>query len=164
MIARQAAELVIDRDCSGPICFSRLIAVLAFGGVVEKAGVLDKIISPIIAAMVAAVFATSVVTPDQYICLGGCSKAPSKRVVSCQSCCSRTIGGAATPTSALVPWNSCGAYMAATLGVATLKYAPYAIFNMISPLVVIAVAFSGVRMLRGSGIVEESSPGPSDTD
>jgi NhaC family Na+:H+ antiporter len=33
-------------------------------------------------------------------------------------------------TSALIPWNTCGAYMAATLGVATFEYAPYAIFNI----------------------------------
>jgi NhaC family Na+:H+ antiporter len=61
---------------------------------------------------------------------------------------SRTIGASGTPTSALIPWNSCGAYMAATLGVATLSYAPYAIFNLVSPLMAIAIAALGVRTLR----------------
>ena len=61
---------------------------------------------------------------------------------------SRPVGGAATPTSALIPWNSCGAYMAATLGVATVSYAPYAVFNFASPLLVIAIAVLGVRTLR----------------
>ena len=38
--------------------------------------------------------------------------------------------------------------MAATLGVATLSYAPYAVFNMASPLLAILVATIGLRTLR----------------
>jgi len=64
---------------------------------------------------------------------------------------SRTIGASGTPTSALIPWNSCGAYMAATLGVATWSYAPYAVFNMASPLLAILVASIGLRTLRLGG-------------
>jgi NhaC family Na+:H+ antiporter len=40
--------------------------------------------------------------------------------------------------------------MAATLGVATLSYAPYAILNITSPLITIAFAYLGLRMLRTS--------------
>jgi NhaC family Na+:H+ antiporter len=61
---------------------------------------------------------------------------------------SRAVGLAATPSSALIPWNSCGAYMAATLGVATFSYAPYAVFNLVSPLMVIVVAYANFRMPR----------------
>ena len=57
---------------------------------------------------------------------------------------SRTVGDTATPTSALIPWNSCGAYMAATLGVATWSYAPYAVFSFVSPLLTIALAYAGI--------------------
>jgi len=64
---------------------------------------------------------------------------------------SRTIAASGTPTSALIPWNSCGAYMAATLGVATFSYLPYAIFNFASPLLAIAFAYAGIRMLPGPG-------------
>jgi NhaC family Na+:H+ antiporter len=140
-----------------------VIAALAFGGVVEKSGVLDRLISPVVAtvksagalvvSMVAAVFATSIITADQYIAIvlparmfkGAFATHGFAPVVL-----SRAVGGAATPTSALIPWNSCGAYMAATLGVATLSYAPYAIFNIASPLLVIAAAFAGVRLRRQS--------------
>ena len=52
---------------------------------------------------------------------------------------SRTLEDSATLTSALIPWNTCGAFMAATLGVATFEYAPYALFNLICP--VLAVIF-----------------------
>jgi len=61
---------------------------------------------------------------------------------------SRSVAGSATPTSALIPWNSCGAYMAATLGVATWSYAPWAFFSYLSPLLAIGIAYAGIRMLR----------------
>jgi NhaC family Na+:H+ antiporter len=38
--------------------------------------------------------------------------------------------------------------MAATLGVATWSYAPYAVFSFVSPLLAVAMAFAGVRMTR----------------
>jgi NhaC family Na+:H+ antiporter len=61
---------------------------------------------------------------------------------------SRTVGDTATPTSALIPWNSCGAYMAATLGVSTWSYAPFAVFCIVSPLLTVAIAYAGIRMPR----------------
>ena len=47
---------------------------------------------------------------------------------------SRQIEDTATITSPLVPWNTCGAYMAATLGVATMAYLPFCFFNLINPV------------------------------
>ena len=67
---------------------------------------------------------------------------------------SRTIGAAGTPTSALIPWNSCGAYMAGTLGVATLHYLPYAVFNIASPLLTIAITATGMRVLHAAPALE----------
>ena len=60
---------------------------------------------------------------------------------------SRTIGASATPTSALVPRNSCGAFRAPTLGVLTFSFLPYTVFNIASPLIAMAMAFAGIRML-----------------
>jgi len=138
-----------------------IITALAFGGVVEKAGVLDRLIAPVLAAaksagalvasLVGAVFATNVVTADQYIAIvlpGRMFKGAFEKRGLAPVVLSRTIGASGTPTGALVPWNSCGAYMAATLGVATWSYLPYAIFNLASPLLAIAVAYLGIRMLR----------------
>jgi NhaC family Na+:H+ antiporter len=139
-----------------------IITALAFGGVVEKAGILDRLIAPVLAAaksagalvasLVGAVFATNVVTADQYIAIvlpGRMFKAAFETRGVASAVLTRTIGASGTPTGALVPWNSCGAYMAATLGVATWSYLPYAIFNFASPLLAIAVAYLGIRMLRG---------------
>jgi NhaC family Na+:H+ antiporter len=138
-----------------------VITALAFGGVIEKAGVLERLITPVIAkaksvgalvgVTVGSVVATSVATADQYMAIvlpGRMFKdAYAKRGLA-PVVLSRTIGASGTPTSALIPWNSCGAYMAATLGVATLSYAPYAVFNMASPLLAILVATVGLRTIR----------------
>jgi len=141
-----------------------IITALAFGGVVEKAGVLDRLITPIVraaksfgalvASLVASVFATNVVAADQYIAIvlpGRMFKSAFLKRGLHPSVLSRTVGASATPTSALIPWNSCGAYMAATLGVPTLSYLPYAVFNIVSPLLAIALAFLGLRMLTTPG-------------
>ena len=57
------------------------------------------------------------------------------------------------------PVDSCGAYMAATLDVTTLSYLPYAVFNFASPLLTIAIAYAGVRMLRGEATQEQARRG-----
>ncbi len=140
-----------------------IVSALAFGGVVEKAGVLERLMAPLIArlrslgtlvaATVGSVFATNVVTADQYIAivLPGrmFKKAYAERNIG-PAVLSRTVGAAGTPTSALVPWNSCGAYMAATLGVGTLHYAPFAFFGLASPLIAIAFGFLGFRAQAGA--------------
>lgn len=137
-----------------------VITALAFGGVIEKAGILDRLIGPIInaaksggalvASLVGAVLATSILTADQYMAVvlpGRMFKKAFEQRGLAPVTLSRSVGAAATPTSALIPWNSCGAYMSATLGVATLSYAPYAVFNIASPLLTIIFAYAGFRML-----------------
>jgi NhaC family Na+:H+ antiporter len=138
-----------------------VITALAFGGVVEKAGVLDRLIQPIVdrakstgalmTATVGSVVAANVVTADQYIAIvlpARMFKPAYAKLGFAPVVLSRAVGATATPTSAIVPWNSCGAYMAATLGVGTWHYAPYALFSFLSPLVVIALAFLNIRMPR----------------
>ena len=49
-------------------------------------------------------------------------------------------------TSALIPWNTCGAFMAATLGVPTLAYAPYTFVNLLSPLIAITYGILNVKI------------------
>jgi Na+:H+ antiporter, NhaC family len=44
------------------------------------------------------------------------------------------------------------------LGVPTLSFLPYAVFNFASPLLVIAFAYFGIRMLRAPG--KTSAPQP----
>lgn len=50
---------------------------------------------------------------------------------------SRTTEDSTTVTSVLIPWNTCGMTQATVLGVATLDYLPYCVFNYLSPLMTI---------------------------
>jgi NhaC family Na+:H+ antiporter len=138
-----------------------IITALAFGGVVEKCGMLDRLITPVlaraksggalVASLVAAIVAVNVVTADQYIAIvlpARMFKTAFAKVGFQPEVLSRAVGDSATPTGALIPWNSCGAYMAVTLGVATRSYAPYAVFCFVSPVLTLAIAYAGIRMPR----------------
>jgi len=146
-----------------------IIVALAFGGVVEKAGVIERLIAPVLAAVksngslvaatVGSTVATNVVTADQYIAIvlpGRMFKGAFQKRGLAPVVLSRSLGDSATVTSALIPWNSCGAFMAATLGVATVAYAPFTFFNILSPLISVAMAFLGIRMLKAPS--PESNP------
>ena len=54
-------------------------------------------------------------------------------------------------TSVLVPWNTCGVVQSTVLGVATLSYLPYCIFNLLSPLMSVFVAAIGWKIRRLGG-------------
>ena len=59
---------------------------------------------------------------------------------------SRTTEDAATVTSVLIPWNTCGMTQSTVLGVPTLTYLPYCFFNLISPLMSVIVAAIGWKI------------------
>ena len=61
---------------------------------------------------------------------------------------SRTLEDSGTVTSVLVPWNTCGAYHASVLNVATLTYLPYCFFSLISPLMTILVAYFKIKIKK----------------
>ena len=176
----QTGELGIDRLLSRGGMASMLgtiwliLVALAFGGIVEKAGVIDKLFMPLIRAakstgalvssLVAAACSTNILAADQYIAIvipgRMFQKAFRQRGLS-PLVLSRAIGDSATVTSALIPWNSCGAYMAATLGVATVSFPPFCFLNLLNPLITMLFAFTGLRMLQSS---HPSSTGAEDVN
>jgi NhaC family Na+:H+ antiporter len=131
-----------------------IVSALAFGGVLERTGILKQILDSVlklvkstgdlVAATVTGGFITNILAADQFlaIALPGrlFSSTYDDRGLSRENL-SRTLEDSATMTSALIPWNTCGAYMAATLGVATFDYAPYAIFNLACPLIAVAFGY-----------------------
>lgn len=70
---------------------------------------------------------------------------------------SRTTEDAATVTSVLIPWNTCGMTQATVLGVPTLTYLPYCFFNLISPLMSMLVAAIGWKITRIDAEPEDST-------
>ena len=135
-----------------------IVSALAFGGVLERTGILKQILDSVltlvkstgdlVAATVTGGFITNILAADQFlaIALPGrlFSSTYDDRGLSRENL-SRTLEDSATMTSALIPWNTCGAYMAATLGVATFDYAPYAIFNLACPLIAIGFGYLAVK-------------------
>lgn len=63
---------------------------------------------------------------------------------------SRTLEEGATLSGPLVPWTTCGAFMAGTLGVSTLSYIPYAVLCYTAPAISIICAFAGVAIYKNS--------------
>ena len=61
---------------------------------------------------------------------------------------SRSVEDSATVTSVLIPWNSCGMTQSTVLGVATITYLPYCLFNIISPICSILVAAIGYKIVK----------------
>jgi NhaC family Na+:H+ antiporter len=59
---------------------------------------------------------------------------------------SRVLEDSGTLTSPLIPWNSCGAYMWATLGVHPFAYLPYAYLNLINPVISVIYGYTGFTM------------------
>jgi NhaC family Na+:H+ antiporter len=68
---------------------------------------------------------------------------------------SRSCEDGATVTSVLVPWNTCGLTQSTVLGVATLTYLPYCFFNLLSPVMSIAVAALGWKIKRPEALNEK---------
>lgn len=134
-----------------------IICALGFGGILERTGILNywlrralrlvKGAGSLVATTVATCVSTNVLAADQFMALalpGRMYRDAYKEYGLSPLNLSRTLEDSATLTSALIPWNTCGAYMSATLGVATVTYAPFAIFNIACPLIAIAYGFSGI--------------------
>lgn len=154
-----------------------IVCAMGFGAVMETAGLLQRMIRSVLKAarstgsLIAATLGTAVganiVAADQYmsIVLTGRLYRPEFEARGLAPVnLSRALEDAGTITSPLVPWNTCGAYMAATLGVATLDYLPYAFFNLVSPLVAVVFAYAGFKILRvqpeAQVVVAEPGPAP----
>lgn len=134
-----------------------VISALGFGGVLERTGILNYLLTlalrsvnstgSLIATTVGTCISANILAADQYIAValpGRMYKEEyERRGLSCLNL-SRTLEDSATLTSALIPWNTCGAYMAATLGIATFSYAPFAFFNLLCPVIAVIYAFFNV--------------------
>lgn len=139
---------------------SLIMCALTFGGVLESTGMmqciankmLDKAKSTgslILVTILSCLF-VNVLCADQYLSIALPGKmfkdAYAERGLAPRNL-SRALEDSGTVTSALVPWNTCGATMAAFLGVPTFAYAPFAFFNMLSPIISALYGFIGFSIM-----------------
>lgn len=135
-----------------------IICAVTFGAAMTGSGMFQGITEaltrhirrrvPSVAATVTTGIVSNVITADQYlsIILSASLFKDLYRKNSLESrLLSRSVEDSATVCSVLIPWNSCGMTQATVLGVATVVYFPYCIFNIVSPLMSILVAAIGSR-------------------
>ncbi|MBX3706793.1 MAG: Na+/H+ antiporter NhaC [Pseudomonadales bacterium] len=136
-----------------------IIAAMSFGSAMEKAGILARLVEGLVAlgrstgALVATTlgtcFGVNTLAADQYMAIvipGRMYRDEYRRRGLHAKNLSRALEDSGTITSALVPWNTCGAYMAAALGVPTLAYLPYCFFNLVNPFISALYGYTGFTM------------------
>ena len=148
-------ELLVTRGMGGMLnTIWLIICAMVFGGIMEESGMLKVMAEAVIrkvhrvGSLIASTAATcvffNITTSDQYLAILVPGRMYAdvyrKRGLKPENL-SRTLEDSATVTSVLVPWNTCGATQASVLGVATLTYAPYCFFNIISPLMTILYGY-----------------------
>ncbi|WP_285163981.1 Na+/H+ antiporter NhaC [Shewanella goraebulensis] len=136
-----------------------ILCAMAFGGVMEVTGLLARLLesimslvtgtSSLIITTLGVCIGANVITADQYIAIvlpGRMLKLEYQKRNLAAVNLSRALEDSATVTSPLIPWNTCGAFMASTLGVATIAYLPYAIFNLVCPFISASYAYFNIKI------------------
>lgn len=155
-------ELVATRGMGGMMNTIWLIlCAMCFGGVMAGSGMLAALtrlfmrfakrpLSVVISTISTGVFC-NLTTADQYISIiitGNTFGDLYRRRGLEGRLLSRSVEDSATVTSVLIPWNSCGMTQSTVLGVATITYLPYCLFNIISPICSILVAAVGYKIVK----------------
>jgi len=138
-----------------------IISAMIFGGIMEKAGFLNSIADLIlkkvnstgslVTSTAGSCIFFNLTASDQYMSIvvpGRMFSAIYKNKNLAPENLSRTLEDSGTVTSVLVPWNTCGAYHASVLNVATLTYLPYCFFSLISPIMTILVAYFRIKIKK----------------
>ncbi|MFN7045496.1 MAG: Na+/H+ antiporter NhaC [Flavobacterium sp.] len=136
-----------------------ILCAMVFGGIMDAIGALSRISQALLsvakstlglfASTVGSCLALNITASDQYLAI----VVPGKMFAQAYrdkglapENLSRTLEDSGTVTSVLIPWNTCGAYQAGTLGVNTFDYLPYAFFNLISPLMTLLFAAFNIKI------------------
>ena len=138
-----------------------VISAMIFGGVMERAGFLQQITSIILnkikstGSLISSTAGTCIffnlTASDQYLSIvvpGKMYSSIYKDKGLAPENLSRTLEDGGTVTSVLVPWNTCGAYHASVLNVATLSYLPFCFFSLISPIMTILFAYLRIKIKK----------------
>lgn len=138
-----------------------IVSAMFFSGMMERTGMLQRILvsllllfkrdGSLVAGAGMTALATNTIASDQYLSIVLTSRMYAdefkKRGLDPVNL-SRAVEDSGTLTSPLVPWNTCGAFMAGTLGVPTLAYLPYCIFNLVNPVVAMLYAAIGFKIVK----------------
>ena len=149
-----------------------IICALSFGGIMERTGMLDvlaksllkrvKSTGSLVATTIFSCIGMNAIASDQFIAIvipGRMYKNAFESRGLHPKNLSRCLEDSGTLSSPLIPWNSCGAYMWATLGVNPLLYLPYAFLNLANPIVSLFYGYTGITMEKIKPNSEKSAKG-----
>jgi NhaC family Na+:H+ antiporter len=149
-----------------------IICALSFGGIMERTGMLEVLArsflkrvrrtGSLVATTIFSCIGMNAIASDQYIAIvipGRMYKNAFDAKKLHPKNLSRCLEDSGTLSSPLIPWNSCGAFMGATLGVNPLLYLPYAFLNLSNPLVSIFYGYTGITMEKIEEDLENASSG-----
>lgn len=136
-----------------------VLSAMIFGGVMIGSGMLSTITRTIthrlrsprnlVGATVGSGLFLNACTADQYLSIiigANVYRSTYKRANMKPQLLGRTLEDSVSVTSVLIPWNSCGITQSAVLGVATLAYLPFCVFNYMSPLMSLIIAWTGWKV------------------
>ncbi|MGL6120642.1 MAG: Na+/H+ antiporter NhaC, partial [Fusobacteriaceae bacterium] len=140
---------------------SLILCALIFGGIMEKSGLLGRIADAVLtfattrgrlvlAALLTPIFVNTV-AGDQYLSIvitGRMYKDTFKQRNLAPVNLSRALEDSGTMTSPLIPWNTCGAFMIATLGLTPWAYVPYCFLNYLCPIISAIYGFTGFSITK----------------
>lgn len=159
----EALDALLTKGGLDGMASSILMTIIAmmFGGIMEGTKQLEVVINKVtqfvhsgpglIAATEATCIVSNAVMPEQYISIlvPGRMYAESYRKAGIHpKSLSNALESAGTVTSCLIPWNTCGMYIAATLGISAMQWIPWAVFNYAMPIVTLLLAFVGVTCTK----------------
>jgi NhaC family Na+:H+ antiporter len=149
-----------------------ILGAMSFGAMMDYAGFNKRLIDPVIsrvqsvggtiATVMATAFGLNLIAGDQYIAIVLPTRmfmAEFRKRGLHPEMLATAVENSGTVTSPLIPWNSCGAYMTATLGISTFVYLPYCFFNFLNPILGLIYGFTGFKVLR----LDAESPPPAET-
>ena len=138
---------------------SLTIFAMMFGGIMEQTGQLEVIVEKLVVLAKSAqslifltmltCLASNATMPEQYISLvlpGRMYAKEYKERGLHPKTLSNALESSGTILSPLIPWNTCGAFIVSVLGVKTMHYLPWAVFNYVTPIVVLLLSFVGVTV------------------
>ena len=140
-----------------------VICALTFGAVLETTNLLKKLVESVLSlanstgsliiTTIATCIGVNIIAADQYISIvlpGRMYRAEFARKKLAARNLSRTLEDSGTIRSPLIPWNTCGAYMSASLGVATFSYLPFCFFNIVNPIIAIIYAIFNIKIVKNN--------------
>lgn len=135
---------------------SLILAAMMYAGIMEKSGMLQAIAQKIlsfskndgslIATTVLTCIAMNFIAADQYLSIvipGRMYKSAFDERGLDPKNLSRALEDAGTLVAPLIPWNTGGAFIMATLGLSPWTYVPFCFLALINPLISILYGFTG---------------------